>query len=388
VGSPLGPTYERFTAQRRFAALDGLRCLAILAVIGHHALGPSVQAFSLGVGVDLSFAISGFIITTLLVREHRRTGSINVRRFYLRRTLRIFPLYFAVLGGYIALVLLTKRGTTAGDGFIHHIPAFATYTSNWFVPLHNSETIFYFAWSLATQEQFYLLWAPALLLTLLPGRIGRAAALMLLAIVVKEVVVNLAGGHALPLTVLRSIAPAICLGALWALVLHSPRGFARAGRLIGHRAAAPALLAAVAISFAAVAPHVILEILLPALVAACCIAEDTLLEPLLTLPPLVFVGRISYGMYLLHMLALNTVRPIVGQASGPAVYAAGTILTIAIAYVSFRWFESPILRRRDSHAATRDPRRGSLRRRARPVRSSSATSPGAAPAARPASRAP
>ena len=225
MGSPLGPTYERFTAQRRFAALDGLRCLAILAVIGHHALGPSVQAFSLGVGVDLSFAISGFIITTLLVREHRRTGSIDVRRFYLRRTLRIFPLYFAVLGGYVAIVLLTKRGTTAGDDFIHHIPAFATYTSNWFVPLDRSGPIFFYAWSLATQEQFYLLWAPALLLTLMPGRVGRAGALVVIAIVVNELVVNLTGGHALPLTMLRSIAPPICLGALWALLLHSPAGF-------------------------------------------------------------------------------------------------------------------------------------------------------------------
>src|SRR3954447_22173384 len=126
------PTYAKFLAQRRFAALDGLRCLAILTVIAHHTSGRRSGPFSLGVGVDLSFAISGFVITTLLVREFRSTGRVHVRRFYLRRTLGIFPLYFAVLGLYVVLVLVTRRSTQSGEAFVHHIPAFATYTSNWF----------------------------------------------------------------------------------------------------------------------------------------------------------------------------------------------------------------------------------------------------------------
>jgi len=157
------PSHASFLAQRRFASLNGLRCLAILEVIWHHASGRRLDPSGRG-GVDLWFAISGFLITTLLVREFSKTGKIGVLRFYARRTLRIFPLYFAALGGYVALVLLTKRGTPEGTAFMPHLPAFATYTSNWFVPLGDGQsTIFYFAWSLATQEQFYLLWPLALL---------------------------------------------------------------------------------------------------------------------------------------------------------------------------------------------------------------------------------
>ena len=140
------PSHESFLAQRRFASLNGLRCLAILEVIWHHASGRRTAAWGRGVGVDLSFAISGFLITTLLAREFGRTGTIDVRRFYTRCTLRIFPLYFAVLGLYVLLVLATRRGTPEGAAFIHDLPAFATYTSNWFVPLDGGDTnIFYFA---------------------------------------------------------------------------------------------------------------------------------------------------------------------------------------------------------------------------------------------------
>jgi peptidoglycan/LPS O-acetylase OafA/YrhL len=341
-------SHASFLAQRRFASLNGLRCLAILEVIWHHASGRRIDPVGRGVGVDLSFAISGFLITTLLVREFSRTRKINVRRFYARRTLRIFPLYFAVLGLYAALVLGTRSGTPEGTAFIHHLPAYATYTSNWFVPLGDGRSnIFFFAWSLATQEQFYLLWPLALLLCLAPGRWWRAGAVMMVVLAVDEIGLHLMSGHGLPLTVVRSIGTPICLGALWALALHSPTAFGAARRVLGYRIAAPALLAALAASFVALAPFEVLEVLLSAIVAACCIREDNLAAPFLTAPPMVFVGQISYGMYLMHMLAINAVRPIVGARYGVAVFLPGTALAIALAYVSYRWFETPILRYRD-----------------------------------------
>jgi peptidoglycan/LPS O-acetylase OafA/YrhL len=335
-------------AQRRFASLDGLRCLAILEVIWHHASGHRVDPWGRGVGVDLSFAISGFLITTLLTREFKRTGRIDVRRFYARRTLRIFPLYFAVLGLYIALVVATRRGTPSGTAFLHHVPAFATYTSNWFVPLSDAQSnIFYFAWSLATQEQFYLLWPLALVLCLAPGRWWRAGVVMSAVLAVDQVALHVLGGRDLGLTIVRSIGSPICLGALWAIALQSPRGFAVARRLLGYRLAAPALMVALVVGFILPAPFEVLELLLSAIVAACCIREDNLAAPLLTVSPLVFVGRISYGMYLFHMLAVNAVRPLVGERYGIGVFLPAAALTIAVAYVSFRWFETPILRYRD-----------------------------------------
>jgi peptidoglycan/LPS O-acetylase OafA/YrhL len=95
------------------------------------------------------------------------------------------------------------------------------------------------------------------------------------------------------------------------------------------------------------APIEIPEFLLAALVAACCIREDNLAAPLLTARPMRFVGKISYGMYLLHMFAINSVRPILGTLFGVPVFVAGTGVTTALAYVSYRWFETPILRYRD-----------------------------------------
>jgi peptidoglycan/LPS O-acetylase OafA/YrhL len=341
------PSHASFLAQRRFGSLNGLRCLAIVEVIAHHASGRRGGPLALGVGVDLSFSISGFLITTLLVREFRKTGRIAVRRFYARRTLRIFPLYFTVLGAYVLLVLASRTGTPEGTAFMHHLPAFGTLTSNWFVPRAHGESIFYFAWSLATQEQFYLLWPPLLLLCLAPGRWWRAAAAAIALVVIHQIAVYAVDGDRLPLAVVRSIAVPICLGAAWALVLHSPSGFAAARRLLGHRAAALALLVAAIASFVVLSPYEILEVLLPALVAACCIREDTFAAPLLTAGPMDLVGEISYGMYLLHMLAINAVRPFVGQRFGVPVFLAGTALTIALAYGSYRWFETPILRYRD-----------------------------------------
>src|SRR4051812_37823956 len=192
------PPHASYLGQRRFASLNGLRCLAISEVIWHHSSGSRSGIMARGIGVDLSFVISGFLITTLHIREFSKTGRIDVRRFYLRRTLRIFPLYFAVLGLYLLLVLTTRRGTPEGIAFLHHLPAFATYTSDWFVSLTDSENIFYFAWSLATQEQFYLLWAPALLLCLAFGRTWRAGAVLIVLILVGEVARNAISGHDIP----------------------------------------------------------------------------------------------------------------------------------------------------------------------------------------------
>ena len=160
--------YEAFTATAWFSGLDGLRAFSVVAVLWYHLAGEHDLALLNhgNQGVQLFFAISGFLVTTLLLRERRRTGTISLRSFYLRRTLRIFPLYYAVLATYALLVFATLRGTPKGAEFWQHLPAFATYTSNWFVSADAGTghgVTFYFAWSLATEEQFYLVWPPLLL---------------------------------------------------------------------------------------------------------------------------------------------------------------------------------------------------------------------------------
>src|SRR5882672_6045500 len=92
-----------FQKAKYFPLLDGLRAVSIVGVVWHHAggalhfSGPLSRGYH---GVSLFFVISGFLITTLLLRERSRTGAISLRKFYLRRALRIFPLYYAVLALY------------------------------------------------------------------------------------------------------------------------------------------------------------------------------------------------------------------------------------------------------------------------------------------------
>src|SRR5262245_12093123 len=142
----------------RFGSLDGLRALSIVPVVWHHATPhPLDGALGRGpLGVDLFFAISGFLITTLLLRE-RDERTIDLRSFYVRRTLRIFPLYYVVLGAFIAHAIFFRAPGAPRDHFLASLPSYATYTSNWFVDNAVSHAVvFSFAWSLATEEQFYL----------------------------------------------------------------------------------------------------------------------------------------------------------------------------------------------------------------------------------------
>src|SRR5678816_1344035 len=94
-----GSRYRAYLGLERFPSLDGLRALSIVPVIWHHSTPRQLEGV-LGkgpLGVHLFFAISGFLITTLLLRERRATGAISIAGFYARRSLRIFPLYYAVL---------------------------------------------------------------------------------------------------------------------------------------------------------------------------------------------------------------------------------------------------------------------------------------------------
>ncbi len=160
-GTTAVDAHKRFRETPVFGSLDGLRCLSILAVIWHHTGGHSFDITLSGQGrhgVTLFFAISGFLITTLLLREQDKLGYFSLRKFYARRSLRIFPLYYSVLLLYIVGVLITDQGEDYERQFWSNLPAFATYTTNWFVALDSDRVIFYFAWSLATEEQFYLTW--------------------------------------------------------------------------------------------------------------------------------------------------------------------------------------------------------------------------------------
>ncbi len=348
--------HAAFRANNRFGSLDGLRALSVAAVIWHHSGGGLVAsewAQHGHHGVTLFFAISGFLITTLLLREKDRHGVIDLRAFYVRRALRIFPLYYAVLLIYVVLVFALERQSKVGQDFFSNLVYFVSYTSNWFVAL-DGRVIFYYAWSLAAEEQFYLVWPP------LMKRLGtraRALAVVLTVIVVIALLDVLlprwlpaSRGAQTVLDVVHNIPLAIIVGVASALLLHDPSGFARCWPwLAGSRWHCLIWLAlSVAAALTPGAPWFTIHVALAMLVVACCMREDHALAPLLQLPVLAYLGTISYGLYLLHMLCKNFVGKafaFAGVELGAFSYFLATLLlSIVVAGLSYRYFESPFLR--------------------------------------------
>src|SRR5262245_3522199 len=149
----------------RVPSLDGLRAVSIALVIIEHASMTAgfpqhtVQLGALGhLGVSMFFAISGFLITMLLARERRHTGSISLLGFYRRRALRILPAYFCFVFGVFILTRLDVLALRGAEW-----TALLTYTVNY---LKDPTWDIGHVWSLSVEEQFYLVWP--LLLVLVP----------------------------------------------------------------------------------------------------------------------------------------------------------------------------------------------------------------------------
>ena len=334
--------YDTFRGLRHFGSLDGLRAIAIFVVIWHHGPGQTASSNLLRAGhegVQLFFAISGFLITTLLLRERAATGDISLRGFYARRVLRIFPLYYTVLLVYVLLMLAARRGSAP---FWHNLPYFLSYTSNWFVP---TSAVFGFSWSLSTEEQFYCFWPWCE--KYLPGKraIGAMLGIIAGAMVIRArwSAVWIPNGSFVR-TVGTHIALPICLGVLLAHLLHERRGFNAAFRLFGHPASPLASVTAACLVIQYRLPALMDALALTAVVASCVVRERHWLTPALWSRPFVHLGKISYGAYLLHGIAYNVVEAAGNRVGldrhGLVEFAATVLLTMGLATVSFQYYES------------------------------------------------
>jgi peptidoglycan/LPS O-acetylase OafA/YrhL len=357
------PTHEEFRRVRFFGSLDGLRALSILGVIWSHVWYVSGSRYydqliqwpvlRMGAfGVDVFFTISGFLITTLLLREGAKSGQISLKNFYIRRALRIWPLYYAVLALYVILVAVLQKGTGRDTTFYHFLPGYLTFTFTWFSGFA-SGAIFQFAWSLSVEEQFYVFWAAVL-------RFGRALIPVVVAVALIAIKMSsmygglqlLVSKDSLPWRMATGIAVPICLGALLALALHPKRGFEKMRALIGARWSAPTalglLLAALAPPSSYWAP---LQWLATVLLIACCvIREDHGLAWFLGWKPLAYIGTVSYGMYMLNTLTLDGLNPLLNRAGlyHPLLkFAIAAAMTTLVASASYHFFEMPFLRMKD-----------------------------------------
>jgi peptidoglycan/LPS O-acetylase OafA/YrhL len=318
-----------FLRIKKFASLDGLRCFSILAVVWHHATGIG-KGF---LGVEIFFAISGFLITTLLLRERRAYGDISLPKFYARRSLRIFPLYYAVLLLYVVMVYATQRHLEAGQEFFHHLPFFATYTSNWFVPL-GTRVIFYFSWSLATEEQFYLV-VPSL---------EKYLSSFAVPAILLAVGLHLASAWIPMGIVIAKISTPLCFGVLAAHALNSASGYRFLAAVTYPKFSSVLWLIAVIAAAWTNAHEILLAMAMTGLVVSSVIRPDHYLAWFLNWEPFQSVGRVSYGMYMLHQLCLSFLKKAVPSLPPAALFAAGSVVAYIAALASYRWYESPFLR--------------------------------------------
>lgn len=377
-------------------ALDGVRALAILLVLGVHAAGPlfgqatrgnQAVTFALNfgwIGVDVFFVLSGMLITGILLDTKGAQG--YYASFYARRALRIFPIYYAAL-----FVLLVAAPVVAG-WVRHHAPEFParqgwlwTYTTNVSMAVDNSWDVLprptWPFWSLAVEEQFYMVWPFVVARLSRPALARTAAAMVVVALVLRTGLAAL-GGH--PLTIYASTLTrmdALALGALVAIAAREPGGLARfrpyVAPVLAACAAAFAALCVVGNSGAWSAPpiatvgHTLLALGGAAfLVGVLTAAPRSFARRALETRPARHIGARSYGFYVWHMAVVLFAARIGSDWLAPVVpwyVLRGLIMvllcvavTLAVAELGWVLIEAPFLRLKrlvPRPTADRSPRR-------------------------------
>ena len=329
--------------------IQGLRAVAVLLVVLGHAGVPGLDGGY--VGVDVFFVISGFLITGLLLREHRGTGRIALARFYARRAARLLPaatlvtvVTLAAAWWWLPPARVPGHGwdALAAAGYAVNV-RLAAVATDYFAA--QAASPFQHFWSLAVEEQFYLLW-PLLLLAVVVRRGGRWVTAAL-------AVVSLAFG-AWQLTQSAPWAYFGLPGRAWELLAGALLALfaVRVPRPVGWLGLAA--IAAAAVGYDGTTPFPGVAALVPVLGAAAVIAAGGPARWLEN-APMQWLGRLSYGWYLWHWPLLVVVPAALGRDVGTAgrlgLCAAGLLLALA----TYHWLENPV---RHARAVTRHPVRG------------------------------
>ncbi|BBZ44483.1 acyltransferase [Mycobacterium parmense] len=365
--SPIERSQSRRSPPSEFRPdIEGLRAVAVLAVVLFHAEVPGVGGGF--VGVDVFFVISGFLITGMLWREASTTGTVVLRRFYGARARRLLPasatVGVATLIASAALLPPLQALTVFRDGI-----ASALYVSNyWFI----LENINYFSsllppspfqhyWSLGVEEQFYLVWpvmiiATAWLVRLVRRRTPAGApdsqrpyVVLLALIATLSFALSLIVTYWAPFVAYFSLptrAWELALGGLVALTAGYWRRLPQLAAVItGWAGLGVILLACTQLS--STTPYPGTAALLPVLgtvllIGAGCAAPSRGCGHILGLPPTRAIGRISYSWYLWHWPVLVLAPALLGHPLGLAARLAAALVSGGLAVLTLRFIEDPL----------------------------------------------
>jgi peptidoglycan/LPS O-acetylase OafA/YrhL len=340
-------------------ALDGLRAVAITLVVGFHLLGHPAGGY---MGVDLFFVLSGFLITTLLLEEWARFGSISFGRFYLRRALRLFPALWVFLA--VSLVVYAALGDGVRSQLKGVLLGF-TYTTNLGVLAGHWDGRYGYLWSLAVEEQFYLVWPIVLVLILrsrrasLPWLALAAAALATVIVVTRFAAAPAHVGTRFGSASVTRFDP-VLLGCAAALLYASAAGKALRRVAGSLPVVAIALAAGVWLVVSSSGARTVYDgstfffAVAAALVLVAVVEHQDsprwagwLRRPL-ALVPIVFLGRISYAVYLWHLpiMIWSNQLELPERIGSAAAHVLEIVVTLAIATASYYLVERYFLRRK------------------------------------------
>ena len=349
-------------------SIDSLRALAVLAVIIYHV---DVNYLPGGfLGVDLFFVLSGYLISSLIIKEYRKTGSLNLYNFYIRRARRLLPaVYFMITVGLVVMVLfnevlLRKSHLDAIFGYI--------YSSNWWYIFHKldyfdsfgAQSPFKHLWSLAIEEQFYMIFP---LLFLLVNRkkkskdgtykLNKNFLYVILGLILVSLIAHILlfdinnisriyfGTDTRAFSLLVGVVGAILypMERLHAKVTLQQNMVYSVVSLVSIATLITVMIYTSEYNTLLYRGGFLLVAILGLIVIISSGKQHTLMSRLLSFKPVVFIGKISYSLYLWHFPVLVLTTP-VSEIGNPNIIFVilRVILTFALATVSYVFVETPI----------------------------------------------
>ncbi|MFL5731846.1 MAG: acyltransferase family protein [Chloroflexia bacterium] len=347
--------------------LDGLRALAVIAVILYHAELPWIPGGFLG--VEIFFALSGYLITSLLLAEYHQHGKINLGAFWLRRARRLLPALFLLILVTLTFAVLFLPDEVArlrGESL-----AAGGYVTNWYLIFKQEPyfvvmgrpSLLQHLWSLAVEEQFYLVWplvvTGGLLLFRNRFRIGILVSVLAVSAMVTLLMALLYQPDADPSRLYYGTdmrAPALLLGCALALVLSNSQGRVQDSRLRRVAMGLIGLGGLIVLSWIVLTldenqpflyqgGFAVTSLATVAVIAGIAGSPGGIVSSMLGWPLLRWIGSRSYGLYLWHWPVFAVTRPGLDVPLGGApLLALRLAATVLLAEISYRLVETPIRR--------------------------------------------
>jgi peptidoglycan/LPS O-acetylase OafA/YrhL len=343
------------TANRpHYPALDGLRGLAILLVVFYHNFGFINYFFFGWLGVDLFFVLSGFLITDILLKT--KNDPHYLKNFYGRRVLRIFPIYYLVLIIFLLIIPSLNVGLLNLDYYQTHQIWLWVYLQNWlyiFKPPPPDSLSLSHLWSLAVEEQFYLIWPFVILLI---GKIKPLFFFMLSLLIIVIAVRFLVWLYHIEKIAYFNLytfsrIDGICIGSMLALLRQFNSRFLQKNiavivfTLAGLNFIFYFFNNAYSFSFPflAIIGYTTFAVIFGILVNEA-VNNNKIIVLLFNNRFMKFFGKISYGLYIFHWPIYLILRNLVINLPNIIISIIATIIAIVVSWLSFEFFESKILK--------------------------------------------